>query len=259
MIWYIKWFIIPNTLQKLNFLQHIHVNAAVCGSCCAHTRLWQGIMQFTAHFSACASTPPLCALNFRTKKENSARRSPEFSILPLRLQLLRQIWDSVRYVRMRARWITHSRLCEKILCHPLFNKARLSAPLLLLLLLRVKLLSHVRDVQTDEVLGGRLQRRINHTEGVACAKVQHVLAIRPDDRAHQPQLFVINERAARSLAPHRRKSPSQLGCLLNAKKVARIIPGTAERPKPDQTRAQIERLVSARLFSLGRAHQARKY
>jgi hypothetical protein len=75
---------------------------------------------------------------------------------------------------VRARWITHSRGCEKnSFCHPLFNKARLSR--LLLLLLRVKLLSHVRDVQTDEVLGGRLQRRINHAEGVARAKVQHVL------------------------------------------------------------------------------------
>jgi hypothetical protein len=65
----------------------------------------------------------------------------------------------------------------------------------------------------------------------------------------QPQLFVINERAP--TPPAQVTKPA--GVFAQCQKGGENHTRQAERPKPDQTRAQIERLVSARLFSLGRA------
>lgn len=104
-----KMIYIPNTLQKLNFLQHnIHIE---CSS------VWQLLLAHTSSSVCCwvlcnsrhisLPAPPLLPW---ISGEKRIPRS--FSILPLRAQLLRQIWDSIR-------WITHSRGCEKILCRTL--------------------------------------------------------------------------------------------------------------------------------------------
>jgi hypothetical protein len=72
-----KSFIIPNTLQKLNFLQHIHIESRQCVAVVARTLCdaicWARYYAIHGTFHCL-----LCALNFRgQKKENSARRSPE--------------------------------------------------------------------------------------------------------------------------------------------------------------------------------------
>ena len=71
-----KSFIIPNTLQKLNFLQHIHIESRQCVAVVART-LCDAAMGKVLCNSQHISLPPVCVEFQRTKKENFARRSPE--------------------------------------------------------------------------------------------------------------------------------------------------------------------------------------